>query len=303
MKLTKMKSILITGVTGMLGECLLNQLIELNTYELYTLSRNKGIVERKYLDKAIHFDIEDFEQSRIDFSQIDLVIHCAFARAYKGGEEIARSLLFTKKLFDEIRDKKVKGLINISTQEVYGKKNAPWREEDQVEPNTIYGTAKYFTELLAHELANKHGINSTNIRLAGLLSTATESRMVNKFVHQAINGEPIKILDSKLLFSQVSVRDAAAGIIALLNIPHNEWDNIYNLGYIKSYSIQEIASIIQNVGNKHGKEVIIVKEESNSIIHAELDSTKLYKQTNWLPKKDMKNIIKEVFEHRLNIQS
>lgn len=296
-------NIVITGASGLLGTELIYQL-QHTTHNIFALTSNKEALLSKWTADNVHIhSVEEWESRAFSLEGKDVIIHSGFARAHKGGEEIAKAMIFTKRLFDEIRDKKVKGLINISTQEVYGKKNAPWREEDQVEPNTIYGTAKYFTELLAHELANKHGINSTNIRLAGLLSTATESRMVNKFVHQAIKGEPIKILDSKLLFSQVSVRDAAAGIIALLNIPHNEWENIYNLGYIKSYSIQEIASIIQNVGNKHGKEVIIVKEESNSIIHAELDSTKLYKQTNWLPKKDMKNIIKEVFEHRLNIQS
>ncbi len=78
---------------------------------------------------------------------------------------------------------------------------------------------------------------------------------------------------------------------SLLNIPHNEWDNIYNLGYIKSYSIQEIASIIQTQGITWQRGYYS-KEESNSIIHAELDSTKLYKQrTGFL--KGYENIIKK----------
>ncbi|MFA5619167.1 MAG: NAD(P)-dependent oxidoreductase [Weeksellaceae bacterium] len=291
-------NIVITGANGLLGTELIHQLLPTD-HKIYALTSNKEALQSKWNEEIQVHSLSEWEKGIFTFEEIDVVIHCAFARAHKGGEEIANALLFTKKLFDDLKVKRVPNLINISTQEVYGKKASPWRESNVVEPNTIYGTAKYFTELLANDYSHGNDLNSTNIRLAGLLSKDTDARMVNKFVDQTLNGNPIKILDGKLVFSQLDVRDAAAGILALLTIPGKNWSPVYNLGYTKSYSIQEIAQVVQEVGKTYGKIVEIFKEESNAELYAELDSSKLYNDTEWTPQYDMSDIAKSIFEFKL----
>lgn len=290
--------IVITGASGLLGTELINQLQE-TEHQIFALTSNKEALQSMWKDKIQIHSWSDWEEGIFTFTDIDVVIHCAFARAHKGGEKIAKALFFTKKMFEDLKVKRVPNLINISTQEVYGKKASPWRESDGVEPNTIYGTAKYFTELLANDYSNGNDLNSTNIRLAGLLSKDTDTRMVNKFVNQVLNENPIKILDGKLVFSQLDVRDAASGLLALLSIPGKNWNSVYNLGYTKSYSIQEIAQTVQEVGKNYDKSVEIIKEESNAELQAELDSSKMYNDTGWTPKYDMSNITKSIFEFKL----
>lgn len=292
-------NIVITGASGLLGTELINQL-QNTEHNIFALTSNKEALIEKWNEKIQINTIEEWENGKFSFEGKDVVIHCAFARAHKGGEEIAKALFFTKKLFEDLKNKNVASLINISTQEVYGKKTSPWKEKSGVEPNTTYGTAKYFTELLANEFVSQSS-SSTNIRLAGLLSVDTSSRMVNKFVDNVLNNEPIKILDGKLVFSQLDVRDAASGIIELLKVSSEKWKLSYNLGFTQSYSIQEIADSVKEVAKSYKKDIEIIKQNSDVVIDAELDSCTLYNQIGWKPKYDMKSIVKSIFEYKLSV--
>lgn len=290
-------NVLITGAGGFLGNELIRQLLK-TTHVVYALSSDKEQIKTRFSNKCHAFSIKEWEDGELPLDKIDVVIHCAFARAHKGGEEIAKSLLFTNKLFNEIVKENVPSLINISTQEVYGSMACPWIESNGQNPMTVYGTIKYYTELLAQSLIDNNQTHITSIRLAGLIGKTTDSRMVNKFVDKAINKEPIQIVGGKLVFSQLDVRDAATGIIALLSVPVEKWRHIYNLGFTKSYSIQEIAAVVQTVGKEFNREVIIKVEKSDLVIQAELDSIALYDDTNWKPRYDMEAMVRSIFEYK-----
>ncbi len=292
-------NILITGATGFLATELINQLQHTN-YNVFALSSSKEKVIAKFGQKVETYNLDEWENGVLPLETMDVVIHCAFARAYKGGQEIAKSLLFTEKLFSRVIESKVSALINISSQEVYGKIPPIWREELEVAPNTIYGTAKYYSELLAISLSENKSTHVTSIRLAGLLSAYTESRMVNKFVDNAFSNQPLRIVDGKLTFSQLDVRDAVSGIIELLKVDFQNWRPIYNLGFTQSYSIQEIADVVKEVARSYNRDVEILKEPSDTNIEIKLDSSVFYTQTGWKPKYEMKSIVESIFEYKLN---
>src|SRR5690625_45250 len=175
-----MKTILITGANGYLGRNLLEQLKH-ESFHVQTLTRDKNRMKINYPEWT-HYDLRDFENGEIPFKDIDIVLHAAFARAKKGGKAIAESMEFNRKLIERVTNYRRVNFINISTQEVYGSSPAPWKESDEPQPNTMYGMAKYYTELLTHSILKKHSLNYTNIRLAGGIGKDTEERMVNKFV-------------------------------------------------------------------------------------------------------------------------
>src|SRR5690606_21884747 len=146
-------NILITGASGFLATEIINQL-QHTEHSIFALSSNKEKLTSKNEENIISlYDFEDWNKNLVPMDNIDVVIHCAFARAHKGGAEIAKSLLFTQKLFETFSKNQVSSVINISTQEVYGKNATPWKENQEVLPNTIYATAKYYTELLTNEFA------------------------------------------------------------------------------------------------------------------------------------------------------
>lgn len=300
-----METILITGASGFLGSCLLNQLISLGKYQLFTLSRSKEQLQEKYegAQGLKHFDLNDFHQNKMEFDKIDTIIHCAFARAIKGGCSIGESLEFSRMLFEKAKSSHINSIINISTQEVYGKASPPWKESMVVDPQTVYGFAKYYSELMAMNLFDDHNTSICNLRLPGLLGKDTDARLVNKFVQNAIEGKPINITGGDQQFSQLYVQDASDGIIALLNTPVQNRKPLYNLGYLKSYNIIEIANVVSKVAkdlNLPDVKISLTRTDSN--VFAELDSSDFFKDINWKPQFDMERVVREIFEFKINKQ-
>ncbi|NLV97261.1 MAG: NAD(P)-dependent oxidoreductase [Desulfovibrionales bacterium] len=122
---------------------------------------------------------------------------------------------------------------------------------------------------------------------------------MNKFIDNAINEQDLKIVGGTQQFAYLDIRDAASGIIALLAVPAEKWKPVYNLGYLRSYSIQEIANIVKIVGKEFNLFVKIIKETSDVSSFAELDSTLFYHDTNWQPKYNMEAMVRNIFENRL----
>lgn len=293
-----MKTLLITGANGYLGRNLLAKLKHQN-FNVRTLTRDKSTMKNSYPEWE-HYDVSDFEDDNIPFKDIDIVLHSAFARANKGGKAIAESIEFTRKLIEKTSNYQQITFVNISTQEVYGANSAPWKESDEPQPNTIYGTAKYYTELLTHHILDTKSINYTNIRLAGIIGKDTENRMVNKFVHFAIANSELNIQGGKQTFSQIYIDDVTAGILALFKEYSQKLPQIVNLGYLKSYNIMEIANIVKEEGkNKQLPKINVNLKESDIKLDAILDSSLFYEIFNWKPEYDMEKIINELFKNKI----
>lgn len=296
-----MKRILVTGANGLLGSNLIPLLVNSKDYSVYTLTRSKQLIIQNYNNKNIKsYDLEDFANGKVPFDMIDIVIHLAFARAHKQERDIASSLQFTSDIF-EIASLNNSNIINASTQEVYGNEyNTSRDESSEILPKTYYALAKYSSELILKSYTSFYNINSTNLRLPGLLGINTDSRMVNKFVKNAICDTPINITGGTQVFSQLDVRDAANGIIALLKIPSNKWKAVYNLGFKKSYNIIDIAQTVAKVAKKHKLPKVKIKiNKTDDTFFADIDSSLFYADTNWRPNYNMELIIENIFDNLL----
>lgn len=290
----KKQSVLITGATGLLGQYLIKDLSNKN-YHIYALSRSKKSIKNCNLPHCKTFDNKDFINGNFPYSDVDFIIHTAFARAHKGGKDIADSLFFTSKFFNRVAKENIPALINISSQEVYGD-TLPRKENEEPQPSSIYGTAKYYSELLTSNL----DLSVANLRLAGIIGVNIENRMVSKLITQIINGKPITVVDANIKLAQIDIIDVVEGITALIQSPHENWKHIYNLGYKKSYTLKEIVHILNNVSiNDFSIKPKINWKKSNKDWVIELDSEPFYKDTHWTPSYDLTRTIKNIFNHKI----
>lgn len=295
---SKQKFILITGAGGILGQQIIARLINMSRYHLIALTSQADYYSKHFSgNKRIRFyNSLNFESRRLPFHEIDVVIHCAFART-NSQPELAASLNFAQQVFAEASDNNCH-VINISSRSVYGQKpNTPWNELTPVDPDTYYAIAKYDCEVLLHtSFSSNSNVFHTNIRLAGLVGPNLDARIVNKFIKRALTGETLIINGGNQQFAYLDIRDAASAIIALLQTIPQNWKPIYNLGYIRSYSIKEIAEAVAKAAPKYNcPEVRIDFVNSDEMLYAELDSTLFYSDAGWQPKYNMEDIVENIF--------
>jgi dTDP-4-dehydrorhamnose reductase len=91
-------------------------------------------------------------------------------------------------------------LIHLSTDYVFsGKKGAPYREEDPVDPVNVYGVSKAAGEMLIRYAWPKHFI----VRSSGLYGIAGPSGKGSNFVELMLrlagSGKPIRVVDDQVL--------------------------------------------------------------------------------------------------------
>lgn len=166
---------------------------------------------------------------------------------------------------------------------------------------SIYGFSKYASELLGNNIAimTKHQTKITNLRLASLTGgkEGLKLEVISKFVDKALKSETIEIIGGKQVFSYMDVRDAGAGIIALLSMNPEKWKEIYNLGSNKRYNILDIASLVAEVAKEYTDNPVRIQiEEKDIYLDVGMDASMFYKDTQWGPQYDMKDTIKSLFE-------
>lgn len=305
-KESNIKTIMVTGASGFLANQIISKIINNKNYEVIALSSKKeGLIKQYSQNKNIEcFNIGDMKSNEIPFERVDTLIHCAFARGHKSGADIANSLSFTNEIFQEAANKGVKSIINISTQGVYGHLGSnTCSEATQVSPTSLYGIAKYATEVMSLGIKNDYNINVTNIRLASLSggSKGLTPEVISKFVKKTLDSEKIVIVGGKQVFSYMDVRDAASAIVTLLGSNPLNWKPTYNLGNNKYYNIIDIANDVIDISKDYvSYEVKVEIQEKDIILNVGMDSSLFYRDFNWKPNHDIRSLIRSIFLYYLN---
>ena len=147
-----MLKILVTGAGGILGSSLINNLNERNFF-VYALDLNIDLMKSRINPRENIFYCDSLNCSEISFENIDAIVHCAFARS-QNGDALASSIDFTEEVFKKAITHKVKKVINISSQSIYGGyRTSPSIENGPINPLDCYAIAKYSCEKIANILS------------------------------------------------------------------------------------------------------------------------------------------------------
>lgn len=273
-----MKTILVTGATGFLGQSVVNELLKNEEYDIIAIGgRPEDKVNPLPNNSRLKlFLLEDlFTES---FLNVDTVINCAFARS-NDAELLAQAFDFTERLIKRLEHLKVKSVINLSSQGVY--KRLPVgelsTEDSPIIPIDLYSMAKYATEKLFAVSAIPY---VTNVRLASLMMP---QRFLYFFVKKSKAGEAFTVTAPKQYAALLDVRDAASGLAAIANLAPEKRAMTYNLGIGCQYSLLEYAEAVKSVGEKLGYRVSFDVADNGTEVCAGMDCSKLMKDTGWKP--------------------
>ena len=263
------QTVLVTGGAGFLGSWLCDVLVEQNAKVICLDNLASGLET----NISHLLDREDFKFIKHDISQpiyfdekIDIVMHLASRASPLEFDKFPIQIIKANTLGTWISlgiAKKHKAkLLFTSTSEVYGDAQViptPETYNGNVNPVGIrgcYDESKRVGEAMCMAYARQHGLD---VKIARIFNTygprmradGVYGRVIPRFVHQALNNEPITIFgDGKQTRSFCYVTDQIEGLLRLAWFDSAR-GQVVNIGNPKEMTILELAEIVKEITNSN----------------------------------------------------
>ena len=258
-----MANILITGITGLIGSQLSEELSNLG-HTIYGVTRRPC---SKYSYKAVVIDLSsDWMISELP-TNVDVIYHLAQSDKFRdfpaGAPDIFQvNINSTAKLLDFAKKTGVKSFIYASSGGVYGNGNKPFVENEPIVP---FGELGYYLgsktcgEILVQSYASElQVIISRPFFVYG--KSQNRSMLIPRLFDNVATGKPVELSSGDgVKINPIHVNDAVKVLMASL---YTSESRTYNIGGPKILSIREICNLFGSY----------------------LEKTPNYKQSNDLPK-------------------
>jgi UDP-glucose 4-epimerase len=302
-----MKTILITGCAGLLG----------SNFSRYLLSKGYIVIGidnffggyKDFLPTNENFKFYELNLETSDLNEIfnnhniDCVFHFA-AYAAEGLSPFIRKFNYTNNVISSVNlinhciQQDIK-IVFTSSMAVYGNQIPPFNENMVPSPIDPYGIAKFSIEQDIISANNQFGLKYNIIRPHNVLGIYQNiwdryRNVIGIFIRRVLNNEPILIYgdgEQTRAFSDIKYyMEVFENLILKFN------NQTYNIGAEKYYSINEIATIVQNIGIKFGYHSNIEYGEArHEVNHAYCDHTKAIQDLNFTDNTNINELIENVF--------
>lgn len=187
-----MKTVLVTGACGLLGQHLANRLK--SKYKVVAVDIAPDIFERYENLIFIHRDLTDSTALTevISKTKPDIIYNCAAYTDVDGCEKNRDKAYKTNvKLVENLLDSGAKRLVQYSTDHVFNGKRGPYKEDDDTDPIGYYGETKLQSERIILNSHGDHLIIRTNV----LFGTGVNIRpnFITWLLENLENGRRLKI--------------------------------------------------------------------------------------------------------------
>ena len=311
------KRLLVTGSCGFIFGNFLRQVVyEKYPYQLISLDKvNTQSINSMYWNKNHIFYIADIRDSHIidtifQLEKPEIVIHGAAETISNHLTENANSIissnvLGTQNIINACVKYKVKKLVYMSTDKVYGPLSLEDNlklESDNFSPKTPFAATKVAGELLIKAAHESSELNYNIIRGTNNYGPRQSiQKLIPKIIKCALNKETIPIYGSgSQVRTWTHVQDTCNGIYNVLQ--HGRDNETYNMSSGQEFSNLEIA---MHVCNALGKGHDLIRHVQDPLkphdLRYGINSSKL-KELGWKPIFKFKDGIAETVQWYLNNQ-
>lgn len=271
--------VLVTGAAGFIGShvcrCLLHEgnrvigLDDLSGGFRDHLPNSAEFVEGSVTDVSLVQRL--FADHRFDY-----VFHLA-AYAAEGLSHFIKHFNYTNNLLGSVNlinaavNHDVKCFVFTSSIAVYGRNQLPMTEDLVPQPEDPYGIAKYAVELDLREAHEMFGLNSVIFRPHNVYGENQNigdryRNVIGIFMNQVMQGQPMTIFGDGKQTRAFSYIDDVAPVIAASVARPACYNQVFNVGAEKPYSVLEVAQLVgQAMGGESG---IRHLEARNEVVHA-----------------------------------
>jgi len=301
------KATLVIGGGGFIGAHLVPLLIG-SGREVTVLGRRPGPTHD--LPPGANYLAEDFGNTGAIQSLLDShqeIIHLAYATVPNTSFEnpladLEENLPPTVRLFAEIAERGGRLVLVSSGGTVYGEaRQLPICEDHPTHPISPYGVTKLTLENYARLYGVTHGLKYVCVRPSNAYGVGQRPFMGQGFIATAIAsalmGGAVRIFGTNgTVRDYLHVRDLAAGILATLE--RGRLSETYNLGSGVGYSNLQVLELLEPMLVRFGCKLVVehLPERPFDVQANVLDSSKLSRETGWLPMVSYQDGLEEMVE-------
>lgn len=265
------KKVFVTGATGLIGSALCHELVARGAHVI-AFVRNLEKAAAK-LPCEVEMVVGDMMKPIVYAGRTDYIVHAASETASRSFVErpveiIEETLMGARHVLDFARQKSVKGMVFLSTMEVYGLtdsedvKETDYAALNPMSPRNCYPEAKRLVECLFASAAKEYDVP---VRIARLTQTfgkgvaRGDKRVFAQFAAAACEGRDI-VLKSDGLTARCycSLDDAVSAILAILSRGEN--GVAYNVANPETFcTIREMAELVAREFSDGRTKVVIDK--------------------------------------------
>lgn len=288
-------TILVTGATGLIGSLCIKAIAAYNwqydtKIKVIALARSADKVKTIFADewnnnllKNVDFIYQDISEYLPSSLNCDYMIHTANSTTSKyfmtNPVEVIESIYTgTKRILDFAVEKKVKGVVYLSSMEVFGRvdsENRIGEEElgyiDIQNVRSCYSEGKRLAELLCKSYASEYNLPVRTARLAqtfGAGISKTENRVFAQFARSAMAGKNIVLhTEGKSVGNYCYTRDVIKALFLLLQ--EGERGDAYTVvNEDTTMTIAEMAHLVAEQFSAGKSEVVFEISEDNQFGYA-----------------------------------
>ncbi len=316
------QSILVTGATGLIGSQIVMSLLNANSENNLNLTviaavRNKEKAEKifRYADKkALTFIVQDILEPFTFADSVDYIIHGASMTSSKDFvdypvETIKTALVGTENILNLAKKKNIKGMVYLSSLEVYGVVDFSIEKVSEnmfgtIDPMSVrssYSEGKRMVECLCASYAHQYNLPIKVARLCQTFGPGVsygDNRVFAQFARSVIEGNDIVLkTDGSTERNYCYIRDAISGILTImLNGNKGEAYNVANKNTL--ITIRGMAELLIDMYPQSGTKLVfdiaedVTKLGYNPKVKMNLDTSKL-ETLGWSAEVDLQ----KMFDH------
>lgn len=300
------KSLLITGGAGFIGSEFVRQCVKkgYTTVVIDKLSYAGDLkkleeVEGKY--KFYKTDICNQEKIEEIFKEEKPEVLVNFSAETHVDRSIKDPLPFIKtniegvlNLLEISRKYKIKKLIHISTDEVYGEiKKGEFKEDSSLNPNSPYSASKAGADLLIRAYIRTYNFPAIIVRPCNNYGPwQYPEKLIPVIIKKALKNEKIPVYgNGQNIREWLYVEDCAEGIFEILE--KGRIGEVYNLGSGEERQNIEVVKQILKILNKSENLIEFVQDRPGHDFRYSLNSQKVYKEIGFRPRVKFEDGLKD----------
>ena len=264
-----MKNVLVTGGAGFIGSHVAECLVESGCHVVVLDDLSGGFVEN--IPSGAEFvkgSVQDAALVDALFlkEKFDYVFHLA-AYAAEGLSHFIRNFNYSNNLVGgvnlvnaAVNAGSVKCFVFTSSIAVYGRNQTPMVEELVPQPEDPYGVSKYAFELDLKAAREMFGLNYVIFRPHNVYGERQNigdpyRNVIGIFMRQILTGQPLTVFgDGEQVRAFSYIDDVAPVIAASIDRP-GTWNEVYNIGADKPWTVNELATAVCAAMGKPASEI------------------------------------------------